>query len=131
MTHALFILYVADQEASTKFYSSVLACDPILFVPGMTEFKLNDGATLGLMPESGIKRLLGDRLPDPAGATGVPRAELYLALSDAESCHQRALAAGAMELSPMAERPWGDRVAYSLDPDGHVVAFAETSKHTP
>jgi len=29
-----------------------------------------------------------------------------------------------VELSPMAQRSWGDSAAYSLSPDGHVVAFA-------
>ena len=91
----------------------------------MTEFKLNDGSTLGLMPEAGIKRLLGDKLPDPATASGIPRSELYLTLPDADSFHQRALAAGAKELSPLAMRNWGHLVAYSLDPDGHVLAFSE------
>lgn len=127
MTQALFIFYVADQEASTRFYSRVLVCDPTLCVPGMTEFRLNDGATLGFMPEAGIKKLLGDSLPDPARANGVSRAELYLTVLDAEAHHRRALEAGATELSPMALRAWGHRVAYSLDPDGHVIAFCEAS----
>ena len=125
MIDALFVLYVADQEKSTQFYSRVLDRAPDLNVPGMTEFKLNDGSTLGLMPESGIKRLLGDRLPNPADANGIPRAELYLSVPDADSFHQRALAAGAVELSAMELRSWGHHVAYSLDPDGHVLAFCE------
>lgn len=62
-----FILYVSDQKASAGFYERVLASRPQLDVPGMTEFRLNDGSVLGLMPGTGIKRLLGDRLPDPAG----------------------------------------------------------------
>jgi len=41
-----------------------------------------------------------------------------------DAYHLRALAVGARELSPMAPRDWGDLVAYSLDPDGHVLAFA-------
>lgn len=125
MIDALFILYVADQEKSSLFYSRVLDRAPDLHVPGMTEFKLNDGSTLGLMPAAGIKRLLGGRLPNPADANGIPRAELYLTLPDADSFHQRALAAGSRELSAMQLRPWGHHVAYSLDPDGHVLAFCE------
>lgn len=131
MISALFILYVADQEKSTQFYSRVLDRAPDLHVPGMTEFKLNDGSVLGLMPESGIKRLLGEALSDPGNANGIPRAELYLTLPDADSFHQRALAEGASELSPMLLRPWGQYAAYSLDPDGHVLAFSrvENTKH--
>lgn len=46
-----FILYVRDQEASTGFYIAVLAMEPILNVPGMTEFELSSDCVLGLMPE--------------------------------------------------------------------------------
>lgn len=122
---AHFILYVRDQQASARFYRSVLAREPALDVPGMTEFRIAAGAILGLMPEKGIQRLLGSALPDPAGARGVPRAEVYLVVDDPRSYHARALAGGAREMSPLADRDWGHRVAYSLDEDGHLLAFAE------
>lgn len=119
-----FILYVLDQEQATRFYSAVLAQEPSLDVPGMTEFKLAENSTLGLMPAAGIKRLLGEALPDPSQAGGIPRAEIYLTVEDAAAYHRRALASGAKELSPLLPRDWGDTAAYSLDPDGHVLAFA-------
>ena len=122
---AITILFVADQDRATAFYAAVLIQEPTLFVPGMTEFPLTPGASLGLMPASGIKALLGDALPDPARAVGVPRAELYLRVENATGFHRRALAEGARELSPLEERDWGESVAYCLDPDGHVLAFAE------
>jgi len=65
-------------------------------------------------------------LPDPAAARGIPLAELYL-VEDAAAYHARARAAGAIELSALTRRSWGDNAAYSLDPDGHVVAFATRS----
>jgi len=120
---AHFILYVRDQAASAAFYRAVLAIEPALDVPGMTEFRVGD-AVIGLMPEAGIKRLLGDALPDPSDAHGTPRAELYLVVEDPEAYHARALSRGARELSPMSLRDWGHRAAYSLDADGHVLAFA-------
>ncbi|MFN8657441.1 MAG: VOC family protein [Candidatus Obscuribacterales bacterium] len=122
---AHFILYIRNQELSTLFYASVLNAQPSLDVPGMTEFQLSDTSILGLMPEAGIKRLLSERLPDPAAGYGIPRAELYLRVPDAPQYHARALAAGALELSPPLQRDWGDTVSYCLDPDGHVVAFAD------
>lgn len=121
---AHLILYVADQARSAAFYRRALAAEPRLDVPGMTEFALPGGAVLGLMPAAGIRRLLGERLPDPALADGVPRAELYLLVDDPAAAHARALAAGARELSALAPRDWGHAAAYSLDPDGHVLAFA-------
>jgi len=119
-----FILYVADQEKSCAFYARLLDREPRLHVPGMTELELGRGAVLGLMPEAGIKRLLGDRLPDPARGAGAPRSELYLLVESPGAWHARALAAGAVELSPPEPRDWGHLVSYALDPDGHVLAFA-------
>ncbi len=121
---AHLILYVRDQRAATAFYRAALAEAPRLEVPGMSEFELPGGAVLGLMPEAGIRRLLGDTLPDPAAAAGTPRAELYLLVDEPERCHARALEAGARELAPVAPRDWGHRAGYALDPDGHVLAFA-------
>lgn len=121
---AHLILYVADQAAAARFWSAVLDREPELDVPGMTEFSLTERVVLGLMPEAGIRALLGEALPDPAAARGVPRCELYLVVPDPAAYHARALAAGARELSPLAPRDWGDSAAYSIDPDGHVVAFA-------
>lgn len=123
MKRTLFVLYVADQARSRNFYAKALARDPELDVPGMTEFALEDGAALGLMPEQGISALL-ERLPDPASAHGIPRCELYLVVEDPARAHARALDAGGRELSPLAPRDWGHSVSYCADPDGHVLAFA-------
>jgi len=125
-----FILYVRDQERSRAFYEEVLAMAPRLHLPGMTEFELGDGCILGLMPAAGIKRLLGEKLPDPDNGDGIPRAELYLLVDDPAAYHRRSIEHGAIELSPLEERNWGDRAAYSLDPDGHVLAFAERGMGT-
>jgi len=120
----LLILYVKDQARAREFYAGLLELAPTLDVPGMSEFALPGGARLGLMPEAGIKRLLGAALPDPAQGGGVPRAELYLRVQEPARYHARALQQGAKELSPLQPRAWGDEAAYSLDPDGHVLAFA-------
>lgn len=119
-----FIFYVSSQQKSTKFYEAVLDMTPSLNVPGMTEFKLTDNSVLGLMPSTGIRKLLGEKIPDPATAHGTPCAELYLEVTKPDQYHARALHNGATELSPLLARTWGQRVAYSLDPDAHVLAFA-------
>ncbi len=124
MQQFFFILYVRDRAASTAFYSATLDVDPTLNVPGITEFALSETTVLALMPESGIKRLLGEALPDPAGSRGVPRAEVYLVVDDPAAHHARAIRSGATELRPLATTDWGHEVAYSLDPDSHVLAFA-------
>ena len=125
MKEIMFILYVADQAKSKTFYQEVLHLEPSLDVPGMTEFTLENGVLLGLMPNDGIARILGNTLPHPAEGSGIPRCELYLKVENAQSYIDRALRAGAALVSPMLERPWGDLTAYVADPDGHVLAFAE------
>jgi uncharacterized glyoxalase superfamily protein PhnB len=115
-----FILYVKDQNASAAFYRTVLEREPRLDVPGMTEFDL-DGAVLGIMPEAGIRRLLAAGLPEASAGL---RSELYIVVEDPAAFHQRALEAGARQLSPLAMRDWGHLAAYSLDADGHVIGFA-------
>lgn len=119
-----FILYVQDQARSTDFYSTVLASSPSLNVPGMTEFALMDGCVLGLMPIAGINRLLADKIKDPSKAAGIPRAEIYLYVPDPPTYIERAISAGAAELSDLKLRDWGDMAGYYADPDGHVIAFA-------
>ncbi len=124
MQRIIFILYVNDQRLSRDFYQTTLRRDPTLDVPGMTEFHLGGTTYLGLMPEAGIHRLLGDAITHPAEAKGIPRAEVYLHLSDPQAVLDRALAAGASLISELKPRDWGDRVAYVRDPDGHILALA-------
>jgi uncharacterized glyoxalase superfamily protein PhnB len=90
----------------------------------MTEFTLGPSTVLGLMPEAGIVRLLGSAIAHPSSARGIPRSELYLVVPYAETFHTRAISAGGRELSPLELRDWGHWVAYSMDPDGHILAFA-------
>lgn len=124
MPRTMIILYVADQARSRAFYSAVLGASPTLDVPGMTEFPLAGGVGLGLMPEAGIARILGDGVPHPASGSGVPRCELYLPVEDPAAALEVLVRAGGREVSGEALRGWGDRVAYGVDLDGHVVALA-------
>lgn len=119
------IFYVSDQYRSSGFYENLLGAAPVLNVPGMTEFELMPGVKLGLMPEGGIAKIITPALPHPHEASGIPRCELYLSVEDVDAAYQNALACGAMAISPVLDRDWGDRVAYVADPDGHVIAFAQ------
>jgi hypothetical protein len=118
------ILYVQDQSRSRMFYSRLLLKEPILDVEGMTEFRLNENCKLGLMPSAGISRILGDKLPHPDKGQGIPRCELYLKVPNVEQEYKNAIAIGAIEISPVQDRDWGDRVGYLSDLDGHIIAFA-------
>lgn len=119
------ILYVTDQELSKEFYRKVLAMEPVLDVPGMTAFQLSPGLRLGLMPNSGIAKILGNKTPNPADGTGIPRCELYLRVENPLEMMERALEWNAILVSPLLARDWGEEAGYIADPDGHIVAFAK------
>lgn len=124
ITQLEFILYVSNQQKSTKFYETILRQNPSLNVPGITEFSLNEFVKIGLMPNDGIAKIITPILPHPTSGNGIPRCELYLQVENIETIFEDAIRAGAREISPIALRDWGDTVGYVADFDGHVIAFA-------
>lgn len=126
MIAAHTILFVADQARSTEFYSRVLDREPDLNVPGMTEFRVAPGAVLGLMPRTSAKRLFANKVTIAGEGEVSKSAEFYLLVDDAAAYFQRAIEAGSREISPLTLHDWGHRAGYCLDPDGHIIAFAET-----
>ncbi|MEN8120070.1 MAG: VOC family protein [Bacteroidota bacterium] len=119
------ILYVSEQDKSKEFYKKILQLDSILDVPGMTEFDLGTNTKLGLMPETGIAKILQSKVPHPIFGNGIPRCEIYLSVDKVQPYINRSIDNGAKLVSPLKNRDWRDRVAYFADPDGHIIAFAE------
>ena len=121
----MIIIYVSDQKRSKAFYQAVLEIGPVLDVPGMTEFELPGGLLLGIMPEDGIARILGDAVPHPGTGNGIPRCELYLPVDDPDASYKKLIQKGGTGISSAEKRSWGHVVAYGTDPDGHILAFAK------
>ncbi|HMZ46730.1 MAG TPA: VOC family protein [Chitinophagaceae bacterium] len=119
------ILYVANQEESKQFYSNLLQLQPILHVPGMTQFTITENCSLGLMPNTGIAKIITPAMPHPDQAIGVPKCEVYLYVSNVQFYYEHALAIGAKLVSKLDDRDWGDKACYFADLDGHIIAFAE------
>ncbi len=119
------ILYCKDQQKSRDFYSKILNQAPILDLSGMTEFQLTSEVKLGLMPESGIVKILGNKTPNPDLGNGIPRCELYIYVENPDASFINAINFGAKEVSKAELRDWGDIVSYVSDIDGHIVAFAK------
>lgn len=128
---AEIILYVKDQEASTVFYRKMLKMEPVLHVLGMTGFQLTPNLRLGLMPNTGMAKIIGNQLPHPETAIGIPRCELYLYVGDVDLVFKHAVDSGAQLISQVADRNWGDTVCYFADPDGHILAFAKKTDSNP
>ncbi len=122
-----FILYVKDQEKSRDFYRQLLTREPRLDVPGMTEFEIEKGVILGLMPENGIAALLNG-LPHPSLGSGIPRCEIYMHFDNVISMQEKAVKLGGKIINEAQKRNWGHIVSYVADPDGHILAFASADK---
>ena len=122
------IIYVSDQEGSCEFYKKIFRVEPDLNVPGMIEFVVSEHCKIGLMPNKGIAKILGDKMPHPDSGNGIPRCELYFYVEDIQLEYDNAINSGAKPVSPILDRDWGDKVCYFSDPDGHIIAFAEKIK---
>lgn len=118
-----FILYVKDQKISKEFYEQLLEQSPILDVPGMTSFQINESTRLGLMPEEGIAKIITPILNHPKQSNGTPRCELYLKVENLSKTCSTLDRLGATLVSPTQMRSWGVEVAYYADPDTHVIAL--------
>lgn len=125
MTKTYFIIYVEDQEKTKLFYELLFNKEPILDEPGMTEFELPDGSILGVMPIESIQKLFGSDFTNTHERKSLPQTEFYIIVENAIELHKRAIQLGATEIRKFDMMDWGDKVAYSINHDGHILAFAE------
>ena len=68
-----------------------------------------------------------NRAPALDGSTPVV---LYVYVEDVDETVQRAVAHGARILMAAADQPWGDRIAWFIDPEGHVWTVATRVEET-
>jgi lactoylglutathione lyase len=53
-----------------------------------------------------------------------PGVELALVSDDLDGCYRSALALGAVDVAPPAEKPWGQTVAFVRDLDGFLISLS-------
>jgi len=123
-TLALTILYVRDLARAARFYDAAFCWPKSVNVPVYVEYRVNDGARLGLMPQGHTRHFLGEELGTRRPTDDCPRAEVYLRVKDLDGAIARLDALGAVCTSPRAAKSWGDEAAYYLDHDGYVLAVA-------
>lgn len=123
------VLYVEDLEISKAFYATMLDQTPSKDDPQIVEFQLMGNVKLALMPLKGIVQTLNLAVRHrPEGC--MPACEIFLMHPDPEGCLVFFEAAGGKLIQPLKLMEWGEEVAYGLDPDGHMVAFARTKLNT-
>lgn len=70
---------------------------------------------------------LSSRAPQPDGSSPVV---IYVYVPDVDETVERAIANGAQVLVPLQDQFWGDRVAWIMDPSGHVWTVASRIEET-
>jgi lactoylglutathione lyase len=115
------IIYAADVERTVSFYCELLGFELAFRWPADTQQPL-EFAFLRLEPLGiGIGRAdtetLHGRVPTPGAASF----ELCVYTDDTDAAAERLRAAGARELRPPEDMPWGERLCYFADPDGNTL----------
>jgi uncharacterized glyoxalase superfamily protein PhnB len=67
---------------------------------------------------------VADGDPEPAGPN--PQ-HVYFSVGDLEAVRERALQAGAPEVTQIETQPWGERSFYARDPFGNPICFVDSA----
>ena len=115
-------LVVDDAEAAIDFYRRAFAAIELFRAAAEDGIRLLHASLLingghVMLSDEFPERGDGCRSPHALGGTAVT---IHLATDDADLLWQRAVAAGAAVVVPLADQFWGERYGKVLDPFGHV-----------
>jgi predicted enzyme related to lactoylglutathione lyase len=122
------VLAVSDLERSLDFYERAFDWprNNRIDYANYVELLPPDGGSVGLIESDGYSQLVGaESAPIPEGQ--VAPAYVYVRVADVESTVARVEHAGGRPLSQLAPRSWGENAAWFADPDGNVIAVAQSS----
>ena len=122
-----FILDSKDLSKSKMFYSLLFDTQPIVEDNNIVEFEIVPGFILGLQSIELKDKLFDRDIFNRYRNTSNAASELYIECENAEAMHQKALSLGCLELSPFSKREWDHYAGYSINHDGHILAYAKPS----
>jgi catechol 2,3-dioxygenase-like lactoylglutathione lyase family enzyme len=112
------VRFVGALAPAVDFYAGVLGLTLTRRTEHWAQFDCGS-VRLGLYERAAMAATLGVEeasLGSPPGAV-----ELAFEVEDVDAAHAAAVAAGTRSLQAPADRYWGERTAYLLDPDGGLV----------
>jgi predicted enzyme related to lactoylglutathione lyase len=121
------IFAVTDLTRSLDFYERAFDWPRNEWIDyaNYVELKPPDGGSLGLYERDGYAALVGAEPAEiPEGR--VSPAYLYVRVEDVDETVRRIESAGGRPLGDLAPRSWGESAAWFADPDGNVVAVAQS-----
>ena len=118
-------LVVDDAVAAIDFYVKAFGAEEIGRVPG-PDGKLVHAAVringFTVMFNDDFPEMCGGKSMTPKSLGGTP-VTIHLTVTDVQASFQRAVAAGASVVAPLADMFWGDRYGQVKDPFGVTWAF--------
>ncbi len=107
------MIYVRDVPRALEFYVGVLGLTPIEVYPeGYARLRFPEGdATLAL------------HSPEPGRSLNAAGIRIYFEVEDLDERCAELVKQGVVFKQMPADKPWGWRHAYLLDPDGHEVSL--------
>ncbi len=118
------IIYVPDVAQAVAFYQVGFGLTLRFITPEADYAEMETGAaTLSFASEVLAASHGFDFAPNRAGhpPAGI---EICLVTDDVPAAHARAVASGAIEVSAVKAKPWGQVVSYLRDPNGVLVELA-------
>lgn len=111
-------LVINDGARAIEFYKKAFGAKEIMRMPGP------DGGISHAEIKIGDSIIMMGSAPKAHQPQGESPVNIFLYLDDVDTTFKNALSAGAKELQPLANQPWGDRYGRVTDPFGHVWALA-------
>lgn len=112
------ILYVEDTARTLTFYRDVLGLSVKAEHGSYIEFETGQ-TTLAFNTREDVQQLIPD-YTIPSGKAQ-QTLEIGFVTDDVPTLFQKVEAAGCKTVLAPVEKPWGQVVAYALDPDGHLI----------
>ena len=122
-------LVCRDPAAAIDFYTSTFGAVERVRRPGPDGAVAHAMLTIGpaMIMIEGEWPTLTSRAPKPDGSSPVV---IYVYVEDVDKTVERAIAKGAQLLVPVQNQFWGDRIAWIMDPAGHVWTVATRIEET-
>ncbi|MGD1938210.1 MAG: VOC family protein [Cyanophyceae cyanobacterium] len=116
------IIYVPSVPESLAFFEAAFGLPQKFLHESKTYGELDTGETVLAFASHDLGNANFPKGYVAAHSSSQPLGfEIALVTSDVQIAHDRAITAGATEVSPPAQKPWGQTVSYVRCPDGTLV----------
>lgn len=123
-------LVCRDARKAIDFYKTALGATELMVLPGPDGKIMHACLSINGSSVMLVDEMIGCGATSPQHLGGTP-VTLHLIVDNAEAAAQRAVAAGAQLVMPVAEQFWGDRYGIVEDPFGHRWSLSTPGENAP